>query len=208
MTSSAFQIRRATIDDLGALQAMWAAMRIPNHDLEKRLTEFQVAVDESGTLVGAVGLLILGRQGLIHSEAFTDFGVADAVRPLFWTRLNALALNHGVARYWTRENSPFWAQVGLHPAGEAELNRLPEIWDRSLPGWWTLQLKDEDAIASLDKEFEMFVASEKRRSADALGTAQKARNVAMIIVTLLILALLAGAFWVFFRYRSNLPSAQ
>jgi len=190
MSSSAFRVRRATIDDLPTLKALWDAMQIPNSDLDRRLTEFQVAEAANGQVVGTVGFQIFQRHGLVHSEAFSDFGVADQVRPLFWQRLNALALNHGVARFWTRENSPFWTHNGLQRADEDAMKRLPEPWDRSAPGWLTLRLKDEDAIASLDKEFDMFVAAEKARTAEALDSARKLKTTMTWMVILLLLGLL------------------
>lgn len=195
MTSSPFRVRRATIDDLPTLKALWDSMQIPNADLDKRLTEFQVAEADDGQVVGTVGFQIVQRHGLVHSEAFSDFGVADQVRPLFWQRLNALALNHGVARLWTRENSPFWTHNGLQPADEDARKRLPEQWDRSAPRWLTLRLKDEDVIASLDKEFDMFVAAEKARTAAALESARKLKTAVVWIVMLLVLALTSWALY-------------
>jgi N-acetylglutamate synthase-like GNAT family acetyltransferase len=189
MSSSAFRIRRATIDDLPTLKVMWDSMRIPNTDLDRRLTEFQVAEDAAGNVVGTVGFQILGRHGLIHSEAFSDFGVADHVRPLFWQRIEALVLNHGVARLWTRENTPFWTHSGLVRADEEALQRLPEAWDRSAPGWLTLRLKDEDIIASLEKEFDMFVAAERARTVETVGSAKKFKSG---LLTVLLLIFLGG----------------
>lgn len=205
MNSSAFRIRRATVDDLTTLRALWQDMRITTPDLDKRLTEFQIAEDSTGKLLGAVGFQIVQRHGLIHSEAFSDFGVADQVRPLFWTRLQALALNHGVARLWTRENTPFWPHCGLHVAEREALNRMPEGWDRSLEGWLSLRLKDEDVMASLDKEFDLFVASEKARSAEALGQARTLKLVVTVIGMLLALAMGGAAVYVMLQQRAALP---
>lgn len=204
MSSSAFRIRRATIDDLPTLHALWESMRIPVADLDRRLTEFQVAERTNGEVVGAVGLQMMQRHALIHSEAFSDFGVADQVRPLFWQRLNALALNHGIARFWTRENTPFWTHNGLQPADEETLKRLPEAWDRSAAGWLTLRLKDEDAIASLDKEFDMFVAEQKRQTEEALGSARKIKTIVAWLVGFAVLASLAYAVYLVLSGRINL----
>lgn len=204
MSSSAFRIRRATIDDLPTLQGLWESMRIPHAGLEKRLTEFQVAENAEGQVIGTVGFQILKRHGLIHSEAFSDFGATDPVRPLFWQRLNALALNHGVARFWTRENAPFWTQNGLLPADENALNRLPAEWDRDTPGLLTLRLKDEDAIASLDKEFDMFVAAEKQRTAEALGSAKKLKTVVVWCVVLVAVGAIAFALFLVLSGRINI----
>lgn len=205
MSSPAFRVRRATVDDLSVLRSLWDAMRIPRGDLEKRLTEFQVAEDVEGKVIGAVGFQIVQRHGLIHSEAFSDFSSADEIRALFWTRLQSLAMNHGVARLWTREQSPFWSRNGLQAADSDTLQRLPAAWDRLATGWLTLRLKDEDVMASLDKEFDMFVASEKARSADALDQARRLKAVVTVIGFLLALALAAAAFYVMLHQRQALP---
>lgn len=201
MTSLAFQVRRATIDDLPRLKALWESMRIYTLDLEKRLTEFQVALDGEGRVVGAIGLQIFRRHALIHNEAFADFGVADQVRALWWTRIQSLAMNHGVARLWTRENAPFWTRNGLQAADEEALKRLPEAWDASASGWLTLRLKDEDVMASLDKEFDMFVAAEKRRSEETLGQARRLKTIVTLLGLLLALAMGAAALYVAFTQR-------
>ena len=52
-------------------------MGFPVADLARRVTEFQVAEDAEGRLVGAAGLQVAERQGLIHSEVFEDFALAD-----------------------------------------------------------------------------------------------------------------------------------
>ena len=46
VTASAFTVRRATIEDQPGLAELWEAMKYPSRDLEKRLTEFQIAVGE------------------------------------------------------------------------------------------------------------------------------------------------------------------
>lgn len=201
MSSAPFRVRRATIDDLPTLKALWDSMRISSADLDKRLTEFQVAETADSQVVGTVGFQMSQRHGLIHSEAFSDFSVADQVRPMFWQRLNALALNHGIARLWTRENSPFWTHNGLQPADEETLKRLPEQWDRSAPRWLTLRLKDEDVIASLDKEFDMFVAAEKARSAEALNSARRLKTIVSWMVVLMLLGLISYAVYIFITRR-------
>lgn len=197
MNSPGFRVRRATVEDLAALRSLWAAMRIPRGDLEKRLTEFQVAEAADGQVVGAVGFQIVQRHGLIHNEVFSDFSFADEIRSLFWTRLQSLAMNHGVARLWTREQAPFWSRNGLQAADSETMERLPEMWDRLASGWLTLRLKDEEVMASLDKEFDMFVASEKARSAQALAQAQRLKMLATALVLVLCAALLA---WGIYAY--------
>ncbi len=203
MNSAAFRVRRATVDDLPTLKDLWASMQIPLGDLEKRLTEFQVAELSDGKVIGAVGFHIVQRHGLIHSEAFSDFAMADEVRPQFWTRIQSLAMNHGVARLWTREQSPFWSHNGLQAADPETITRLPEAWDRTASGWLTLRLKDEEMMASLDKEFDMFVASEKARSAEALDQARKLKAVVIILVAIIVALLFVWWLWLFLHRRAG-----
>src|SRR5690349_16355360 len=99
MTAPTFRVRRATLDDIGVLSGIWESMRLPVDELSRRITEFQVAEDPNGAIIGAVGLQLLQKQGLIHSEGFTDFALADQVRPLIWERLRAVANNHGLLRF-------------------------------------------------------------------------------------------------------------
>ena len=203
MSSSTYRVRRATVDDLSTLKALWETMRIPLGDLDRRLTEFQIAEGPDGKIIGAVGFQIIQRHGLIHSEAYSDFSATDQVRPMFWTRISALALNHGVVRLWTRENAPFWSQNGLQPATAETLARLPEAWDRNAPGLLTLRLKDEDAIANADKEIDMLMAAERQRTSETIGATKRFRTVVIWLGTLFALSLLAIAVWLVFRNKIN-----
>lgn len=197
MSSPEYQARRAHLDDLPALKVLWESMRFPEADLEKHLTDFQVVQDSNQQVVGAVGFQMAQRHGRIYNETFGDFGITDQARPLLWKRIQALCTNHGIYRVWTQERVPFWIQNGFQPAPPNLLEKLPESWDRSQPGWLSLQLKDEQAIASLDKEFAMFVESEKGRSAEALGQARALKTALLALTAVIILALAAGAIYVF-----------
>jgi len=205
MNPANYRVRRATVDDLPVLRRLWETMRLNAAELEKRLKEFQIAENGEGKILGALAFQMEGRHGCIRGEAFEDFAVADEVRPLFWNRIQSLSLNHGVARLWTQENAPFWSRNGLQPAPADALQRLPESWNRAAPGWLTLRLRDEDAVASADKEFALFVESEKRRSEEALGQARRLKT-AITIFALLIAFALAGLALYFFITRR--PPAQ
>lgn len=193
MNPSTFRVRRATVEDMGALKDLWSSMNFPAQDLERKLTEFQVAEDPEGKVVGAVGLEVAQRHGRIHSEGFTDFGLAQQVRPQLWGRIQALALNHGLFRLWTQENSPFYTQNGLTPASEEEQKKLPESWQPISGEWRTLKLKDEEAVASLEKELALFMESERARSEHALNQARSLKMVASIVATIIALAIIAAA---------------
>ena len=198
MSSGNYRVRRATLDDIAHLSALWRSMQLPAQQLEKRLTEFQLAESDDGKLVGAVGLQIVGRQGRVHSEAFSDFSVADQARPLLWERLQAIATNHGLASLWTQEPAPFWKHCGLVSAAAEALHKLPAAW-QAVPGdWLTLQLKEETAAhVSADKEFALFMEAEKQRTQRAFQTVRRLKFIANFIAfALAILALAVLVYWI------------
>jgi N-acetylglutamate synthase-like GNAT family acetyltransferase len=205
MSSSPLRIRRATTDDFQSLKSLWHSMRLPAGELEKRLTEFQVVEAGDGQIVGAVGVQITGQHALLHSEGYTDFSVADAARQLFWERIQTITAHHGVFRLWTQENSPFWVRWGFQPATGELLERLPAEWKRSEKPWLTCQLKDEAALASIEKELEAFRESQKKRTAE---TVDQARSV---IKTITIIGFVVGivgigiAIFILVRRNLSLP---
>jgi N-acetylglutamate synthase-like GNAT family acetyltransferase len=186
------RIRRATTDDLPHLKSVWTAMNLPADELERRLTEFQVVEDAAGNFFGAIGFTASGTHALLHNEGFHDFSVADAARNLFWERVQILAANHTVFRLWTQERSPFWKSFGFQPPDVETLARLPAGWRNEYDGvWLTLQLKDEQAIATaLGTDFAGFMDEEKRRTEQVREKAQTMRN----IVTLLAFGIAALTF--------------
>jgi N-acetylglutamate synthase-like GNAT family acetyltransferase len=180
MSPQTVRIRRANVDDFAALKKIWASMRLPADELEKRLTEFQVVENSGGEVVGAIGIQFSKQHALLHSEGYSDFSVADAARNLFWTRIQTLAANHGVFRVWTQERSPFWKSFGFQPPAAEVFARLPAEWKNEFDGGWlTLQLKNEEVIAAaLEKNFAPFMAEEK------LGTkriSEKAKKINAVI---------------------------
>jgi len=174
-------------------------MRLPADGLEKRLTEFQVIEADDGQIVGAIGVQIVRQHARLHSEGYTDFAVADAARELFWERIQTITAHHGVFRLWTQENSPFWVRWGFQPATVELLERLPEEWKRSEGKWLTLQLKNEEAIAALDKELEAFRESEKKRTAETLEQARTMTTTITVIAFVVGIILIGVAFYLFIR---------
>ncbi len=204
MSPTHFRVRRATTDDFQSLRSLWHSMRLPADELEKRLTEFQVMVTADGQIVGAIGVQIVRQHALLHSEGYTDFSVADAARELFWERIQTIAAHNGVFRLWTRENSPFWTRWGFQPANAETLARLPGEWKRFEEKWLTFQLKDEEAIAALDKELAQFRESEKKRTAETLEQARAMTKTITVIAFIVGIILIGVAFFLFTR-RGFLP---
>jgi len=201
VSSSPYRVRRATLDDIRQLTALWQSMQFPTDDLAKRVTEFQVVEGAGGEVLGAVGLQIAERQGLVHSEAFSDFALAEHLRPLLWDRLHAVATNHGLLRVWTREQAPFWSHCGLLKADAEALQKLPAVWRGPSSTWLTLKLRDDvETVMSLDKEFALFMQSEKQRTERVFQHARRFK----IIVTLICFALLiAVAIWAVRMFMRN-----
>ncbi len=167
------QLRRATVDDLPALKALWHAARLPADELKDRVTEFQI-VTTGGNFAGAIGVQIARQHLRFYAEDFADFAVADAARELFWERIQKIAANHGVFRVWTQETSPFWKHWGFQKAPAETLERLPAEWKNLAGDWLTLELKNEAAIThALENQFGNFMAAEKKQTAQVAERARK-----------------------------------
>lgn len=201
VSSPYYRVRRATLDDIGQLTAMWEPMQYPTRDLARRVTEFQVAEGADGKVLGAVGLQIAERQGLIHSEAFTDFALAEHLRPLLWDRLHTVATNQGLLRVWTREQAPFWNHCGLLHADAETLQKLPALWrGPSSTTWLTTKLREDvEAVLSLDQEFALFMQSEKQRTDQVFKRARTFKTLVTVIAFALLIAVLAWGASVFLR---------
>jgi N-acetylglutamate synthase-like GNAT family acetyltransferase len=193
MNLAGFQVRRATLDDIGPLTAMWKTMNFPADELARRITEFQIAQSAAGELLGAIGLQTLDKQGLLHSEAFTDFALAEALRPALWERINSLAASHGLIRIWTQESAPFYRRSGLERAESEALADLPAPWHEHAGEWLTIKLREKlETLVSADKTFELFMAMERAKSQRALMRGKALKIVAQLVAVLICLLVIAG----------------
>ncbi len=192
-------VRRANVDDLGGLKLLWERSRLQVLDLEKHLTEFQLIVSLEGDLIGAIGFHVEGKQAALHNEAFTQPEQEDAFRPMLWERLRTLARNHGLARLWTREQAPFWHQVGFAHAEPELLKKLPPSFGDMQGRWLAIQLREEAAAAlSLEQEFELFQQASKAHTDEVVARARRLRTFAYSVVFVIIAAVLGlGGYLVF-----------
>jgi N-acetylglutamate synthase-like GNAT family acetyltransferase len=144
--------RRATVDDLPALQALWQQAGLPWEDLDRFVTEFQVVeLSEGGRLVGAIGLQVDGSEGLVHSEAIADGEEADPIRAALWCRLQIVARNLGAVRLWTLEDAPYWRTV-FAPALPDQVVSMSASFRDPEAAWWTFQLVDPARAEQLARE--------------------------------------------------------
>jgi N-acetylglutamate synthase-like GNAT family acetyltransferase len=198
-----YQVRRATVDDLPALKALWAAERLPVGELDKRFTEFQIAYDETGRLAGAVGLRIYKLQGLIHSEAFNNLDEAAVLRPLLWERIHTVAKNHGLVRLWMMPTTSFYREQGLTEVEDTIRAKLPEDFGHPKADWISLRLKEENVTAlTAEKEFEIFAQAQRESTEEMMKRAQFYRVLAYGLLVL-VLGALVLAFVLAMRARGR-----
>jgi N-acetylglutamate synthase-like GNAT family acetyltransferase len=206
MTPPEFSVRRATVEDLGGLKQLWERSGLQVLDLEKRLTEFQLAITPAGDLLGAFGLRIAGKEGQLHSEAFTQPERAEALRPAFGERLRSLARNHGLVRLWTREEAPFWLHEGFSEAEAELLKKLPPPFGDSRHHWLALQLRDEAVPPlSLEHEFEIFQQASRADTEEVMAQARKLRTAATVIAWVALGVAVVVVGFSFFRHLQQTP---
>jgi N-acetylglutamate synthase-like GNAT family acetyltransferase len=205
-------VRRANVDDLPGLKQLWERARFQVLDIEKHLTEFQVATTPDGDLLGSMALRIQGKHGHLHHEAFIQPERADDARPWLWQRFQILARNHGLVRLWTLESSPFWHQSGFAEADADLLKKLPAEFGDPHARWYTLALREESAQAiSLEKEFELFQQTQRASTEQVFAHARRIKTLAYVLTAIVGLIVAVGLFFVFLRTTrsaSPAPSQQ
>ena len=211
MNPPEFMVRRATVDDLGGLKILWERARLQVLDLERHLTEFQLAVSMEGDLLGAAALRVQGKDGLLHSEAFTLPETEEQYRPAIWQRLHNLARNHALVRIWTREGAPFWHQTGFAEVPAEQLKKLPAAFGDPHARWLTLPLREDTAgVLSLEQEFELFQQANRANTDQVMAQARKLKlfaNVVAVAVFVLAAALVGVLAFRHFRQSKPVPAA-
>lgn len=204
MEEQTYSARRATLDDLPVLRDMWAAERLPVEELDKRVTEFQVAHDAAGTIVAAIGFKRAGEHALIHSEAFTDFGLADEMRELIWARFDVLARNYAVTRLWMNEDLRYWREMGFDPADAETLESLPEeLAAEEAEQWFTFVLREE--LLSSDRAKQTELAFQRAMAAEREKTERQVRSMKLFstVIAFILFMLIVVAGFYFLKYARN-----
>ncbi len=198
--TTAFQARRATVDDLPALLELWLAAGLPGEQLEPFLTEFQLVNDEHGALCAAVGLLIHEQDGLIHSEAIATEANAAACRAALWRRTQIVARNQGIARLWTPEDDPFWIANGFHLATSEEIAAMPTAMANPDAKWFLHRSIDPSkAKQIINEQLAIWEASRLQEREDFTRTIGSLRSVALLTAALIIGGAFLLAAYVFWR---------
>lgn len=200
MSESNHTVRRATLDDLPVLRGLWEMGRLPGFELEKHLTEFQVAVRPDGVISGTMGFRVSGWHALLHSGAFYSTAEEKICQPLLWEHFRILASGQGAARLWMAGPlAPFWKETGFDRAGPVELNRLPPAFGPSAREWHTLALRDDAQIErALEKEF-VRLREEGRAGTERM---QRQASVWKWLAGLIAVGFFLGAIWLLFEMLS------
>ncbi len=195
MEPPALSARRATVEDLPALQALWQQAGLPWLELERFVTEFQVVPSEvDGVLLAAIGLLVEGNDALLHTEALADSEQADELRATLWRRVQIVARNQGVQRLWTQEDADYWATGGFSKAAPATVAGATATFVDRSADWRVYELIDPDKAKHMVDEQMAIWQAERAQEAEALQDKIRAfRTVAFglaIVVTLAALGML------------------
>jgi len=197
MASAEFRVRRATVDDLPALRELWGQFGFSAIDLEKRVTEMQVAEAADGKVGAAIGFKVERLHGLIHSEAIPESADKAAILQGFWQRLGVLAKNHGLFRIWIRSTDPYWGTLGFQKPDAKTLEKMPAVFGAADDKLITRALKEESAQGlSVEQEFELFSQAQKMETERLMRQAEVFKKFAYSIIFLVI-----GAFIVTAAYR-------
>lgn len=200
MNPDALTARRANIDDLPALKALWAGAGLDVLEAERHLTEFQLCFDGNQALAACAAMRVAGKSALLHSEAFVHPEAEDLARAALWPRFQALARNHGLAKIWTLEEAPFWHQNGFTAADEAGMKKFPPQFGDPHARWHCLTLKEENIeVISLEKEFELFQQAQKESTDRMLKQAKFLKQLAILVLGVGVIVLGIFMFRVFTR---------
>jgi len=173
MNSTSYRVRRATLDDLPQLTALWESMRLSTEELGRRVTEFQVAENDEFALVGAVGLQIASEAREIHSEAFTDFALSDQLRPDALGAAPIRGQQSRIAAALDPGRGPVLETVRPGKGGRRGAPKTAGGLENPNTGLAHIKTTGRSRRAGIaDKEFATFMEAEKQRS---LRTIQHAK---------------------------------
>ena len=117
-----------------------------------------------------------------------------------------IAANHGLTRVWTQMSAPFWKQVFAEPSAEIQV-KLPASFGGADRPWLFLQLKEEVAAVSLDKEFALFREAEREQTQKLFKQARLLKVLAFAFGIGVLALVIVWAF-MFFQAQRRLKQAS
>lgn len=202
MESTAYSARRATPEDLPALQLLWQSTGMPWEQLGSFINEFQVATDENEQLVGAIGMMVEESHALLHSESVHPDFDPDLVRLSLWRRMQIIARNKGVQFLWTQEDAAYWLDSGFRAASGSEIQSCRASFMDPSAAWRVFPMADPSRVQDvLQEQFAILEATRLQESEDF----QKRIKAFRLFAYLLGLVVLAGLFLLLFIVAQKSP---
>lgn len=202
METPALNARRATIEDLPALQALWQQAGLPWIELERFVTEFQVVPAEGeGLLLAALGLLVEGNDALLHTEAVADPELADELRATLWHRVQIVARNQGVQRIWTQEDADYWRDSGFSKPSPAMVAETAATFVDKSAEWQVFELIDPDKAKHLvDEQMAIWEAARAQEAEELQDKIRSFRTFAFALAGVVTLAALGMFLYIVMRH--------
>lgn len=199
MNAELIETRRATVDDLAGLRELWTAAGWKAADLEKRFTEFQVALEKGGLMLGCAALEMADHQGKLHSETYRRPELFSTLAPLLAARVLRVAQNHGLHRIWLHPDQVHLFQSHpIRPAGANERGHLPSHFGSPHELWMVLPLRDESVLVLAEREFALLKQTQQESTERTLRRARLFRWAAAFLLALVVAFAVAGL-WLLLR---------
>lgn len=195
MESLQVELRRATIEDIDALARLWRACDLDVSGLERRLTEFHVALDDEQRLLGAIGLRLQGGEGCLHTEAYHDVEGMNVAREALLERVGKMADALGLHRMWTTLDLPALGERAFEEPDEESMEAFPREFGDWRQNWRIALLRDPSAApANLEKQLAMLTIQNRESSQQIVRSAKIVKglmNGALILLAIAMVAMLA-----------------
>lgn len=201
-------IRRATLDDLEVLRGVWREFGLVEHELEKRFTEFQLAVDAHGWILATLALRFTEHQGQVHSLTVRRTDLSRELTSALWDRTLALAEQHGAYRLWTRERGDFWGSVGFLPSVETGTPEAPLAFGGGRH-WLTLKLREEPLkLIAAEEQLEAYLELERLKTDQMVRRVQVLKILAVGAAIVLFVVTMGALLMLVRRNRRPPPPPQ
>ncbi|MCX8107968.1 MAG: hypothetical protein N3G20_04110 [Verrucomicrobiae bacterium] len=201
-----YRVRRANLEDLPILRGLWETACLPVLELEKRLTDFQVAQRSDGVIVGVMGLRLCGGHGLVYGESFSSGLQEKLVRPVLWERVLFLARNRGCERLWLKgTGTDFWRSAGFRDPGQDELSVLPKAFGEGSGFWLTMVVRENSVVSEQLAERLAELREEEQSRTDRIRFQARLFKA---LAGLIVLGFLVGTAWLMFKLLGLAPRTQ
>lgn len=189
---SQYRFRRANIDDIPALQALWFRHDFDPEELEQRLIEFQVAESESGELHAAIGIRTAQRQALLHHECWSA-EMTPSLRRNLATHAFSVCEKMQVWRVWTNLADIHWEEMGFDAASPEQLDELPPGFGDWKQSWMFRKLKEDIANnENLARQFELLKMENDVNNTRIAQTGKLMQLFGYLVVSVIVVAIILG----------------